>query len=79
MLFTGLRYSELNRFKDNPDWFQDGFIHIHSSKPKATIKDKYVRLPKKATTIIDECLKDEYSIPTQQVMNRNLKRWCKKI
>jgi hypothetical protein len=81
MLFTGCRYEELKRLKQNPKWLskESGFIYLPeeaTKKAKRKFKDRYVRLNtwgfREVTNFLDKSVK----LPTKQTMNENLQRWA---
>lgn len=42
LLLTGMRYEELLRFHDNPDWLDDGSIHLPA---EAVLKGRAIKDP----------------------------------
>jgi len=84
-LLTGMRYIELRRFQDNPNWFDSkrGFIHLPVTavkKHKRKQKDRWVRLNTLGRTYIDFFISDKENLfPTRATWNENLKRWAKKV
>jgi len=46
LLFSGMRYNEVEMLWETPELFHKstGHIHIESTKPKARIKDRYIKL-----------------------------------
>ena len=75
-----MRYEELKRFVDNPNWLMDeNFIHLpigSSLKHKCKQKERYVRLNGLGREVILNLLQSNRNPPTRQTLNDNLKRWC---
>ena len=81
LLFTGLRYIELQRFLKNPQWFDDnGFIHLPKmavKKQKRKQMERTVRLNPLGKQLIPFFLELDKPLPTYQTWGQNLKRWAK--
>ena len=77
LLFSGTRYAECKRLKDNPEWFDGDFILLFSTKIKATQKERWVRLTPRGKEIIQQYLKSDFKLPHNITWNENLKRWAK--
>ena len=78
LYLTGLRYETLKRFRDNPEWFKDGYIALPKGsmlKQKARQKERIILLSIKGKEIVKEFLKVKPVIPVRQSMNVNLSRW----
>lgn len=79
LLFTGMRYEEIKRFKDNPRWLmEENFIHLPigaSLKRKCKQRERYVRLNSLGREVILNLLNNGFKIPTRQSLNESLKRW----
>ncbi len=81
LLFTGMRWVELVRFKDNPAWYdsQGGYIYLPpeaSRKKERTMRDRYIYLSAQGRGVIPMFLKVREKIPSRIAMNENLKRWA---
>ena len=82
MLFTGMRFVELQRFFNNPSWLSKENNHIHLpqqaiKKSKRKQKDRYVKLNPWGKEIVRQFLSLD-KLPSKQTLNDNLKRWCVK-
>ncbi|WP_156769049.1 hypothetical protein [Thermoplasma volcanium] len=43
LIATGMRYAELQRFRENPDWLDGKFIYLHPSQDAAIEEAKKVK------------------------------------
>lgn len=81
LLFTGMRYIELQRFQDHPEWFDYcGFIHLPTTairKQKRRQMERSVRLNPLGKQLIPFFLELDRSLPTYQTWGENLKRWAR--
>ena len=80
LLYTGMRYVELLRFKKNPGWYdpQGGYIYLPpeaSKKRKRTMRERYVYLSSRGKTIIPLFLKMKIAIPSRTAWNEDMRRW----
>lgn len=93
LLYTGMRYVELQRFQDHPNWYSptDGFIHLPafviykdkickgaSRKAKRRQTDRWVRLNNMGKQAIEYFIKLDKPLPNYNGWNANLKCWCKR-
>jgi len=83
LLFTGMRYIELERLKKNPSWYdvQGGYIYLPpeaSRKKKRTMRERYVYLSSRGKAIIPLFLKLKEGMPSRIAWNENIKRWSVK-
>jgi integrase len=78
LLFTGMRYAELERFADNLTWFDaKNRAIVLPAKATKTKKERTVQLTPAYTKTLAQHLR-EYKIlevPHITVMNHNMKRW----
>ncbi len=80
LLYTGMRYVELQRFQNNHEWFNGEFIHLpHDAvrKDKRTQMERWVRLNQPGKMIIEYFLQIDKPLPSYQSWSMNLKRWAK--
>ena len=59
LLYTGMRYVELQRFQKYPSWFDGDFIHLPqeaSRKKLRTQKERWVRLNQQGKMIVEYLL-----------------------
>lgn len=83
LLFTGMRFTEIQRLKQNPDWLFNDSKYIHlpngaSLKLKAKQKDRHVSLSPWGYDIVKSFLNNGIHLPTRQTLDENLKRWGEK-
>ena len=81
MLYTGMRYIEMQRFKKYPSWFDGEFIHLPrmaDRKVKRTQRERWVRLNQVGKTIIEYFINLKKPLPTYQSWSMNLKCWAKR-
>jgi len=79
LLLTGMRYVEMQRFYDHPEWFDGKFIHlpeIAMKKAKRKQKERWIRLNPLGREIIRAFTGLEKNLPTWQTWGENLRRWA---
>lgn len=78
MLFSGMRFVELQRFQKHPSWFDSEFVNLpHDAvhKHKRTQLERSVRLNPIGRMAIEHFLKLKIHMPSYQSWNKNLARW----
>lgn len=81
LLYTGMRYVEMQRFQKHPDWFDGEFIHLPpeaSLKKKRKQRERWVRLNNQGKMIIGYFLNVKTRMPSYQSWNMNLGCWAKR-
>jgi len=84
LLYTGMRYVELQRFQKHSGWYSgsDGFIHLPSFKAQKKHKrkqpDRWIRLNNQGKQAIDYFINLEKPLPNYNGWNANLKCWCRR-
>jgi len=81
LLFTGMRYIEMQRFQKHPEWFDGNFIHLPREavkKAKRKQKERWIRLNPRGKEIIEAFLKLDKPLPSWQAWGANLRRWAEK-
>jgi integrase len=81
LLYTGMRYVELQRFQKYPSWFDGDFVHLPreaSRKKLRTQQERWVRLNNQGKMIVQYFTKMQQPVPTYKSWNMNLKCWCKR-
>jgi len=78
LLYTGCRYSELERLYYNQAWYMGGKILMKSEKPEAVHTHRFIQLNKAGQEAIEAFLKSEKPMPTVQTWTENLRRWAKR-
>ena len=79
LLYTGMRYIELQRFQDYPGWFTGEFIHlpkIADRKVHRTQPERWVRLNQQGRMIIEYFLQLDDKLPAYQNWRDNMRRWA---
>jgi len=79
LLYTGMRYVELKRFQQHPEWYDGDFIHLPreaSLKEKRTQPERWVRLNTQGRMIVQYFLKYRKKLPSYQSMSQNLGCWA---
>ena len=82
-LYTGMRYVELQRFQNHPEWFQKDRRAIYlppeaQQKKERKFKDRYVYLSNVGMYAVQYFLSLKERLPSIQAWNKNLKRWAEK-
>jgi len=80
LLYSGMRYVELQRLFDNPQWFNGEHIHLTKEaikKKKIGVKERYVHLNPIGRRIIKAFLKVDKPLPSYKDWTENLERWAK--
>jgi len=82
LLYSGMRYVELQRFQDHPQWFDGEFIHLPawkaSRKHKRKQPDRWVRLNNQGRQVIEYFLELDKKLPGYKGWNKNLECWCRR-
>ena len=82
LLYTGVRYIELQRLQENPSWFDGDFVHLPSEKAlkkeKRTQRERWVRLNNQGKMVMEYFIGLKTKVPAYQGWNVNLKRWAKR-
>lgn len=80
LLYTGMRYIELQRFQQYPSWFTGEFIHlprIADRKVMRTQPERWVRLNQQGRMIVEYFLQIKEPLPAYQNWRDNMRRWGK--
>lgn len=78
MLFTGMRYQEILRLKNSPEWFSPGrkIITVTSGKKTASENERYVHLTDAGVQAVQMFLADTRTkYPSASGMTHNLISW----
>ena len=79
LLFTGMRYIEMQRFQKYPSWYDSDFIHLPkeaSRKEKRTQMERWVRLNNKGKMIVSYFTQLDKPLPSYQSWSENLACWA---
>ena len=80
LLYTGMRYVELQRFQNYPSWFDGDFIHLPKEaclKKERTQQERWVRLNQQGKMAVRYFKEVHRHVPTSQSWNMNIKKWGK--
>ncbi len=83
LLYTGMRYVELQRFQKHPEWFDKKTRSIYlppeaSRKKKRTMRERYVYLSTQGITHIENFILYVDKMPDRIILNNMLSFWGKK-
>jgi len=84
LLYTGMRYAEVQKLHKNPGWFDSERKTIHlpktaDRKVKRVSPDRYVILSNLGNFIIDRYFEEKRPpFPSYVAFYKNMKRWAKK-
>jgi len=77
LLFTGMRYAECKTFFNKPEWLEQDFIHLPSTKKKARQRERWIRLNPRGKEVVQHCLSLKKGLPHRVTWYENLHRWIK--
>ena len=83
LLYTGMRYVELQRFQKHPEWFDKKTRSIYlppeaSRKKKRTMKERYVYLSTQGITHVENFIFYVDKTPLRETLDNLLTFWGKK-
>jgi len=82
LLYTGMRYVEMQRFQRYPGWFDGEFIHLPAFRASRKVKrkqpDRWVRLNNQGRQVIEYFNELGRNLPGYKGWNMNLETWCKR-
>jgi len=80
LLYTGMRYVELQRFQKYPSWFTGQFVHLPhllaEKKVKRTQPERWARLNPQGKMIVEYFLQLKEELPAYQNWRDNMRRWA---
>ena len=79
---TGMRYAELQRFKENPDWLDGKFVFLQKwsmLKVKAKQRQRAIRLSDMGKTLLPELFKIPHTLPDLPTLDIKSRRPSKRI
>ena len=82
LLVTGMRYAELHRFRENPDWLDGRFVYLPRGsmmKAKAKQKERAIRLSDIGKTLISDLFQAPHPLPELPAFDMKLRRLSKRI
>ena len=81
LLYTGMRYIELQRFQQYPSWYTGDFVHLPrmaDRKVKRTQPERWVRLNQQGKMIVEYFIQLKEILPAYQNWRDNMRRWAKR-
>jgi len=81
LLYTGMRYVEMQRFQKYPSWFDGEFIHLPKladRKVMRTQNERFVRLTQAGKMAVEYFLRLKEPLPAYQNWRDNMRRWGKR-
>lgn len=82
LLYTGMRYIEMQHFQTYPSWFDGDFVHLPrelaTKKRKRKQEERWVRLNNQGKMAIRHFISLDKKLPSYQSWNENLKCWCRR-
>ena len=81
-MVTGMRYAELQRFRENPDWLDGRFIYLPRGsmmKVKAKQEERAIRLSDIGKTFISDLFPAPHPLPELPAFDTKLRRLSKRI
>ena len=82
LLLTGMRYAELQRFRENPDWLDGKFIYLPRGsmlKVKAKQRERAIRLSDMGKTLLPDLFQVPHPLPELPTLDMKLRRLSKRI
>jgi integrase len=78
LLYSGMRYVEMQRFQEHPEWFDGQTIHISRlGKKKAKLKEREVHLSSAGKEVIFAFINLKKKLPEYSSWKDDLVRWAK--
>jgi integrase len=77
LLLTGMRYAELQRLRENPEWLDGKFIYLPRGsmlKVKAKQRERVVRLSDMGKTLLPDLFQVPYPLPELPALDMKLRR-----
>ena len=82
LLLTGMRYAELQRFRENPDWLDGKFVYLPRGsmlKVKAKQRERAIRLSDMGKTLIQDLFLAPHPLPELSALDMKLRRLSMKV
>ena len=74
---TGMRYAELQRFRENPDWLDGKFVYLPRGsmlKVKAKQRERAIRLSDMGKTLVPDLFQSSFPLPELPALDMKLRR-----
>lgn len=81
LLYTGLRYVEMQRFQKHPEWFDGKFLDLPKFADRKVLrsqKGRWIRLNHAGRRAVEHFLNLKYKLPTYQGWSQDMKCWAKR-
>ena len=82
LLLTGMRYAELQRLRENPDWLDGKFVYLPRGsmlKVKAKQKERAIRLSDMGKTLLQDLFQVPHPLPELPALDMKLRRLSRRI
>ena len=82
LLLTEMRYAELQRFRENPDWLDGKFVFLPRGsmlKVKAKKRERAIRLSDMGKTLLPDLFQVPHPFPDLSALDMKLRRLPKRI
>ena len=82
LLLTGMRYAELQSFRENPDWLDGKFVYLPRGsmlKVMAKQRERAIRLSDMGKTLIPDLFQSSYPLPELPAFDMKLRRLSKRV
>ena len=82
LLLSGMRYAELQRFRENPDWLDGKFIYLPKGsmlKVKAKQRERTIRLSDMGKTLIHDLFQVLHPLPELPTFDMKMRRLSQRI
>ena len=82
LLLTGMRYAELKRLRENPDWLDGKFVYLPRGsmlKVKAKQRERAIRLSDMGKTLVPYLFQSLYPLPELPAFDVKLRRLSRRI
>ncbi|MCL4480154.1 MAG: hypothetical protein M1113_01540 [Candidatus Thermoplasmatota archaeon] len=81
LLLTGMRYAELQRFREKPGWLDGKFIYLPRGsmlKVRAKQRERAIRLSDIEKTLVRDLFQSSYPLPELPAFDMKLRRLSKR-
>jgi len=78
LLYTGCRYTEVERLFHNPGWYKNGKILMRSEKPESVHAYRFIQLNRQGQEAVEAFFELDKPMPSTNTWTENLRRWAKR-
>ena len=82
LLLTGMRYAELCRFRENPDWLDGKFVYLPRGsmlKVGAKQRERAIRLSDMGKTLVPDLFQSSFPLSKLPALDMKMRRLSKRI